>query len=92
MARMKYSQFVVCNCLAGAVPVFSVAPAAYGVGKVSTSQHDPGSVGMLAGGAAVGAAAVILAVRYHRRRKARSPHTHRAPACWVGYTRVGFRR
>jgi membrane protein DedA with SNARE-associated domain len=71
IAKMKHSQFVVWNFLAGAVYVLSVGPAAYGAGKVSTGQHDPGSVGMLAGGVLVGAAAVVLAIRFHRRRKAR---------------------
>jgi membrane protein DedA with SNARE-associated domain len=72
IVRMKYSQFVVWNFLAGAVYVLSVGPAAYGVGKVSSGQHDLASVGMLAVGALVGAAVVMLAVRYHRRRKARA--------------------
>jgi membrane protein DedA with SNARE-associated domain len=71
IAKMKYSQFVVWNLLAGAVYVLSVGPAAWGAGKVSTGQHDPGSVGMLAGGVLAGAAAVMLAARFHRRRKAR---------------------
>jgi membrane protein DedA with SNARE-associated domain len=71
VAKMKHSQFVVWNFLAGAVYVLSVGPAAYGAGKVSTGQHDPGSVGMLAGGVLVGAAVVVLAIWFHRRRKAR---------------------
>jgi membrane protein DedA with SNARE-associated domain len=69
IVRMKHSQFVVWNFLAGAVYVLSVGPAAYGAGKVSTGQHDPANVGMLAGGVLVGATVVLLAARFHRRRK-----------------------
>ena len=72
IAKMRYSQFVAWNFVAGAVYVLSVGPAAYGVGKVSTGQHDPASVGMLAGGVFVGAAVVVLAIRFHRRRKLRN--------------------
>ena len=71
IAKMKRAQFAVWNFLAGAVYVLSVGPAAYGVGKVSSGQVSLGSVGSLIAGVAVGAGAVVLGVRYHRRRKAR---------------------
>jgi membrane protein DedA with SNARE-associated domain len=82
IAKMKYSQFVVWNFVAGAVYVLSVGLAAYGVSKVSSGQHSPGSVGSLIVGVAVGAGAVVLAVRYHRRRKARrsAAAAHQHPA------------
>ena len=70
IVKMKYSQFVVWNLLAGAVYVFSVGPAAYGVGKVA-SGHSLSGTGSLIAGIAVGAAAIWLGRRYHRRRQAR---------------------
>ena len=71
IAKMKRSQFAVWNFLAGAVYVLSVGPAAYGVGKVSSGESSLSSVGSLITGVAVGAGAVVLGMRYHRRRKAR---------------------
>jgi membrane protein DedA with SNARE-associated domain len=71
IAKMKYSQFVVWNLLAGMVYVLSVGLTVYGAGKITTGQSDPGSVGSLIGGIAVGVAAFLLGRRYHRRRKAR---------------------
>jgi membrane protein DedA with SNARE-associated domain len=71
IARMKYSQFVIWNFLAGAAYVLSVGLTAYGAGRVATGHHDPVSVGTLIAGIAAGVAAVVLARRYHRRRKAR---------------------
>jgi membrane protein DedA with SNARE-associated domain len=71
IAKMKLSQFAVWNLLAGAVYVLSVGPAAYGLGEVSSGHGSLGSLGSLIGGIAVGAGAVALGVRYHRRRKAR---------------------
>jgi len=70
--KMKYSQFVIWNLLAGAVYVLSVGPAAYGAGKVSTGQASLGDVGSLVVGIAVGVAAFLLARRYYRRHKARN--------------------
>ena len=71
IVKMKYSQFVIWNLLAGAVYVFSVGPAAYGAGKVTTGQASAGDVGTLVAGIAVGAAAFVLARRYYGRHKAR---------------------
>src|SRR5215467_966485 len=71
IAKMKYSQFVVWNFLAGAIYVVSVGLSVYGAGKIATGHHDPVSVGSLVGGLAVGAAAFLLGRRYYRRRKAR---------------------
>jgi len=70
IVKMKYSQFAVWNLLAGAVYVFSVGPAAYGAGKV-TSEQSLSQSGPLIAGIAVGAAAFWLGRRYHRRRQAR---------------------
>ena len=70
IVKMKYSQFVVWNLLAGAVYVFSVGPAAYGAGKV-TSEQSLSQAGPLIAGIAVGAAAFWLGRRYHRRRQAK---------------------
>ena len=71
IVRMKYSQFVVWNFLAGAVYVLSVGPAAYGAGKVASGEGSLGDVGAIVGGIAVGVAAVMLARRYYRRRQAK---------------------
>jgi len=71
IVRMKYSQFVIWNLIAGAVYVLSVGPAAYGAGKVTSGQASLGAVGSLLWGIAVGVAAFLLARRYYRRHKAR---------------------
>ena len=71
IAKMKYSQFVVWNFLAGAAYVISMGLSVYGAGKVITGQHDPVSVGSLIVGIAVGVAVFLLGRRYYRRRKAR---------------------
>ena len=71
IAKMKYSQFVVWNFLAGAIYVVSVGLSVYGASEIATGHHDPVSVGSLVGGLAVGAAAFLLGRRYYRRRKAR---------------------
>lgn len=76
IAKMKYSQFVVWNFLAGAVYVFSVGLSVYGAGKLSTGHHDPVSWASLIVGVAVGVAAFLLGRRYHRRRKARRAAAH----------------
>ena len=81
IVKMKYSQFVVWNFLAGAVYVLSVGPAAYGAGKLSSGEVSLGNVGAIVGGVAVGVAAVLLARRYYRRHKARRAAAggHREP-------------
>jgi membrane protein DedA with SNARE-associated domain len=71
IVRMKYSQFVIWNFLAGSVYVLSVGPAAYGAGKVSSGQGSLGDVGAILVGIAVGVATFMLARRYYRRHKAR---------------------
>jgi len=71
IAKMKYSQFVVWNFLAGAAYVISVGLSVYGAGKVATGHHDAVSVGSLVAGIAVGVAVFLLGRRYYRRRKAR---------------------
>ena len=76
---MRLSQFVIWNFFAGAAYVLSVGPAAYGAGKVSTGHHDPVSLGMLIGGLAVGAVCVLLALRHHRRHKARQSAAGKPP-------------
>jgi membrane protein DedA with SNARE-associated domain len=81
IARMKYSQFVVWNFIAGTVYVISVGFTVYGAGKVATGHHDPGSVSSLVIGIAVGVAAFLLGRRYYRRRRARRAGAsgHRGP-------------
>jgi membrane protein DedA with SNARE-associated domain len=71
IAKMKYSQFVVWNLLAGTTYVLSVGLTVYGAGKVTTGNHDLAGVGSLIAGVAVGVAAFLLGRRYYRRRKAR---------------------
>jgi len=71
MLKMKYAQFLVWNFVVGAVYVLSVGPAAYGVGKVSASEQDAGSLAALLIGLAIAAGCIVLAARYYRRRRAR---------------------
>jgi membrane protein DedA with SNARE-associated domain len=71
LLKMKYSQFLVWNFAVGAVYVLSVGPAAYGVGKVSASEQDAGSLAALLIGLAIAAGCIVLAARYYRRRRAR---------------------
>jgi membrane protein DedA with SNARE-associated domain len=71
IVKMKLSQFAVWNLLAGAVYVLSVGPAAYGAGKVASGQASAGSVGSIIMGVVIGAGAVLLGMRYRRRRRAR---------------------
>jgi membrane protein DedA with SNARE-associated domain len=71
IAKMKYSQFVLWNFLAGTAYVISVGLSVYGAGKVATGHHDPVSVGSLVVGIAVGVTVFLLGRRYYRRRKAR---------------------
>jgi len=82
IVRMKYSQFVIWNLIAGTVYVLSVGPAAYGAGKVTSGDASLGDVGTLLGGIAVGVAAFLLARRYYRRHKARRAAAagHHGPA------------
>lgn len=74
--KMKYSQFLVWNFIVGAVYVLSVGPAAYGVGKVSASEQDAGSLAALFIGLAIAAGFAVLAARYYRRRRAARPPPH----------------
>jgi membrane protein DedA with SNARE-associated domain len=71
IAKMKYSQFVVWNFLAGAAYVISVGFSVYGAGKVASGHHDALSVGSLVVGIAVGVTVFLFGRRYYRRRKAR---------------------
>lgn len=73
IVKMKLSQFAVWNFIVGAVYVLSIGPSAYGVSQVASGQYSVSDVGPLIAGVAVAVAAVLLGVRYHRRRrKARS--------------------
>ena len=69
IAKMRYSQFVVWNFLAGAIYVVSVGLSVYGASEIATGHHDPVSVDSLVGGLAVGAAAFLLGRRYLRRHR-----------------------
>ena len=71
IAKMKYSQFVVWNFLAGAAYVISVGFSVYGAGKIASGQGDAVSVGSLVVGIAAGVSVFLLGRRYYRRRKAR---------------------
>ena len=70
LLKMKYSEFLVWNFVVGSVYVLSVGPAAYGVGKVSASEQDAGSLAALLIGLAIAAGCIMLAARYYRRRRA----------------------
>ena len=57
----------------GAALGAEVGPAAYGVGKVSASEQDAGSLAALLIGLAIAAGFALLAARYYRRRRAPHP-------------------
>ena len=79
IVKMKLSQFAVWNFLAGTVYVLSVGPVAYGAGSVASGQASfLDGVGSLIAGVAIGAGAVLLGMRYHRRRKAQTA-AHASP-------------
>ena len=80
LLKMKYSQFIFWNFLDGAVYVLAVGPAAYGAGKVAAGEQDWASLVALVAGLAFAAGCLVLAARYHRRRKARGLPGHTGTA------------
>ena len=76
----------------GAAFVLSIGPPANGAGTVSTGHHDAVSLGMLIGGLAVGAVCVLLAMRHHRRHKARQSAPGNAAVASQGASRPGVTR
>ena len=71
-AKMRYGQFVVWNFVASLGFALSVAPSAYGVGRVATGHTSHHDIAILVFGLAVGAFITALGVRHHRRFKARN--------------------
>jgi membrane-associated protein len=69
-AKMHHRQFVLWNLIASLGFALSVAPSAYGLGRVATGHHSAHDVGILVFGLAVGAALVVLVARHRRKSKA----------------------
>ena len=89
---VELSQFAVWNFLAGTVYVLSVGPVAYGAGSVASGQASfLDGVGSLIAGVAIGAGAVLLGMRYHRRRKAQTA-AHASPGSAAAGMRNGRAR
>jgi len=74
-AKMQYGQFVTWNLIASLGFSLSVAPSAYGLGRIATGHHSQRDILILVFGLAVGALVVALFVRRHRRRAAELPGT-----------------
>jgi membrane protein DedA with SNARE-associated domain len=70
-AKMHHGQFVVWNLIASLGFVLSVAPSAYGLGRVATGHHSAHDIGILVFGLVVGMVLVVLTARHRRRLKAR---------------------
>jgi len=69
-AKMHHGQFVLWNFVASFAFALSVAPTAYGLGKVATGSHSPHDILILAFGVAIGALIVVFSLRHRRSRAA----------------------
>lgn len=68
-AKMRHQQFVVWNCVASFAFALSVAPTAYGAGRVATGHHSTRDILILAFGLVVGGLIIVFSLR-HRRKSA----------------------
>jgi membrane protein DedA with SNARE-associated domain len=71
-AKMKRGQFVLWNFVASIAFALSVAPTAYGAGKVTTGHNSTKDVFILIFGLAMSALLVLILMRRHRRHTALS--------------------
>jgi membrane protein DedA with SNARE-associated domain len=80
-AQMRPYWFAVWNLLDSLGWTVSVAASAYGIGRLATGHHTWHDVAVLVIGLGIGALFTVVAVRRHRRQKARRPDTvaHQAP-------------
>ncbi len=74
-AKMQYGQFVTWNFVASLGFSLSVAPSAYGLGRIATGHYSQRDIAILLFGLAVGLLVVALFVRRHRRRTGELPET-----------------
>ena len=72
-ANMPPYRFAFWNLLDSLGWTVSVAASAYGVGRLATGHHTWHDVAILVIGLGAGALGVVVAIRRHRRRTARSP-------------------
>jgi len=70
-AKMHYGQFVLWNFIASVGFALSVAPSAYGLGRVATGHHSSRDIVVLVFGLVVGTLLVVLSARHRRRLKTR---------------------
>ena len=73
-AKMRHGQFVLWNFLASLGFVLSVAPSAYGIGRIATGHHSGLDIAILVFGLGVGTL-IVLSVRHRRKLKAANPQT-----------------
>jgi len=80
-AKMSPYRFAVWNLLDSLGWTASVAASAYGIGRLATGHHTWHDVAALVIGLGIGALFAVVAVRRHRRQKARRPDVvaHQAP-------------
>jgi membrane protein DedA with SNARE-associated domain len=80
-AQMRPYWFAVWNLLDSLGWTVSVAASAYGIGRLATGHHTWHDIAVLVIGLGVGALFTVVAVRRHRRQKARRPGAvaHQAP-------------
>ena len=69
-AKMQHGQFVLWNFVASFAFALSVAPTAYGVGRVATGHHSSRDLLILGFGLAVGTLIVGFSLRHRRKRRA----------------------
>jgi len=79
-AKMHHGQFVVWNFVASLAFALSVAPSAYGLGRVATGHHTPHDLLILLFGLLAGVAIVMVSVRHRRKLAARSSAPEDGPA------------
>jgi len=69
-AKMQHGQFVLWNFVASLAFALSVAPTAYGLGKVATGHSSAHDILILAFGLVVGALIVVVSLRHRRKNLA----------------------
>ncbi len=74
-AKMHRGQFALWNLFASLGFALSVAPSAYGLGRVATGHHSPHDVGVLVFGLVVGTVLVVLVARHRRKVKVQRAST-----------------
>ncbi len=69
-AKMHHGQFVLWNFVASLAFALSVAPTAYGLGRVATGHRSPHDILILVFGLVVGALIILVSLRHRRKHVA----------------------